>query len=107
MFFIVQGDLEPDMQVEAIVNGSAENLADATGFTLLWEKPDGGTSEVPLDVVNAATGVFKRTWVVGDTDAVGVHTGQLTCTRGNGEVATFPSDGSRLRWVVSPRIGGI
>lgn len=109
-FSMVQGNLEPDMTIAIAVNGVPEDISDALSFSLRWLKPDGSvvtaaTLVADDDAGGLAAGMVKRVWEVGDTDAIGVHLAQVNVTRGNGEVQTFPSNGSFVRWQIYPPVG--
>lgn len=54
--------------------------------------------------VDLTTGRLKRVWVAGDTDQAGTHRGQLVVTRSNGELQTFPNDGSAFIWNIYERL---
>jgi hypothetical protein len=107
-YSLVVGDLEPDMEIDAVdYNGSVGTAAVLTGATdvsLRWKKPDGTVITVPLVVIDLATGRLKRVWVAGDSDQEGVHFGQVVVTLANGELRTYPNDGSQIIWWVYPRL---
>lgn len=101
-FYLVAGDLEPDMPLTITMNNAVEPLTNALAIQMRWRKPDGTTSLVSLTAVDLAAGQVKRVWAEGDTDRVGTHFGRVVVTRSNGEVQTFPSDGSWFSWTVVP-----
>jgi hypothetical protein len=92
------------MTVTCSVNGEAEDLTGALAFNLRWRQPDGTVSTVSMTSVSLTDGTVKRTWASGDTDVVGTHYGQVAVTRANGEIQTFPSDGTFVRWDVYEKI---
>lgn len=102
-YSIVAGDLEPDMEIQVLVNDQAEDLSDCSATNLRWKTPAGTVSTVALvaGTGGLAAGRLKRTWVAGDTATAGRHLGQVVCVRGNGETQTFPSDGSYIEWYVN------
>ncbi len=101
-FSMIAGDLEPDMNLAAVVNGEPESLADGDIDTieLVWLKPDETRETVPLTAVSLADGYVKRVWAAGDTDDVGVHRGRILVTYDSGETKTYPNDGSWFFWWV-------
>jgi hypothetical protein len=99
-YTLVAGDLEPDMFVTAATSGTPDDLQDALSVQLVWKKPDGTESTVALVGVDAAVGSYKRVWVEGDTDMVGVHQGRLQVTWPDDEVQTYPNDGTWMIWYV-------
>lgn len=102
-FNLVEGDLNPDMEVDAIdSDGDAADLSAAADVSLYWLKPDGTASTVTLVAISLATGRLKRVWEAGDSDQVGVHQGRIVVTDGAGETSTYPNDGSWLYWWVNP-----
>lgn len=101
---IIKGDLEPDMLLTATVNDAPEVLTGALALQLRWKKPGGTVVTVDLTAVDLAAGQVKRVWLAGDTDEVGAHRGQIVVTRPNGEMQTFPSDGSYVIWIVHPQL---
>lgn len=101
-YSLVVGDLEPDMELTATVNDVAAVLTGALALNLRWKKPDNTISTVALTAVDLAVGKVKRVWVVGDTAQAGTHYGQIVVTKSNGELQTFPSDGSAFIWNVYP-----
>lgn len=103
-FHIVQGDLEPDMEIECAVNSAAKDLTTADGAQLRWKRPDGSVVMVDLEVSDPVAGVVKRVWAAGDTDQVGVHEGQVVVTWPTGETQTFPSTRRYARWIVEPQL---
>lgn len=103
-YSIVEGDLERDMELTALLNGEAQSLVGALSIQLRWKKPDGTVSLVDLTAVSLAAGTVKRVWVAGDTDQVGTHYGQLVVQHANGETQTFPNDGSYAIWNVYPQL---
>lgn len=109
-FTMVQGDLEPDMAIELKVNGEPEDISDALAFSMRWLKPDGSivTAAALVEDIDGGgleTGRVKRIWVAGDTDVIGVHLAQIKVTRANGEVQTFPSNGTYVRWQIFAPVG--
>src|SRR5262245_44981383 len=59
-FFLVAGDLDPDMPLQATMNRVAEPLTGALAIEMLWKKPDGTLTTVALTDVDLATGQVKR-----------------------------------------------
>lgn len=104
-YSLIRGDLEPDMELQAKINGVAENLTTAQEIKLRWQKPDGTVALVTVTSVDLTLGKVKRVWVAGDTDQVGLHRGQLRVVRSNGEVQTFPNDQSYYLWNVNRQLG--
>lgn len=102
MFSVVKGDLEPDMELTAELNGAASNLTTATAYQLKWIKPDGTESLVALTAVDLDAGKVKRVWSTGDTDMVGYHRGRIVVTWPGDEPGTFPNDGTWIYWYVHP-----
>lgn len=100
MFELIQGDLEPDMDLTVTVNGVAQDLTSATTIELHWVKPDGTVADVTLTPVELLTGQIKYVWLAGDTDVVGYHRGRVVVTWTSGDVQTFPNDGSWHLWAV-------
>ena len=100
-FFLVVGDLEPDMPLACTMNGSAEPLTGATSIQMRHRKPDGSSALVDLTAVDLATGQVKRVWEDGDTDQAGIHYGRVVVVRANGEQQTFPNDGTWFSWTVA------
>lgn len=108
-FDLVAGDLEPDLRLVLDVNGAPEDISDNDGVLMRWIKPDGTVVERELtedtDGGGFEAGAVKLVWVDGDTDIVGTHKAIIEVTRGNGELQTFPSDGSAAKWSVHRRAG--
>jgi NADPH-dependent ferric siderophore reductase len=100
MLELIEGDLEPDMDLAVTVNGIAQDITSATTITLHWLKPNGTVADVTLTAVDLTTGQVKRIWAAGDTSVVGYHRGRVVITWSTGEKQTFPNDGSWHLWVV-------
>lgn len=107
-YSLVQGDLDPDMEIDVTAYDAtlgdyvAATLTGALSIDLRWKKPDSTVSTVSLTAIDLPTGKVKRVWVAGDTDVVGTHYGQVVVTMAGGEIKTFPNDGSRIIWNVYP-----
>ncbi len=100
-FSMTKGDLEPDMPVTFTeLDGTATNLSSATLIQLRWTKPDGTVSTVALTAVDLVTGQMKRVWVAGDTTQIGRHRAQGIVTDTNGELTTYPRNGSQYEWFI-------
>lgn len=93
------------MPINVTEDGVAVDLS-GVGVTvqLRWSRPDGTVTLETLTAVSAALGQFKKVWVAGDTDLVGVHRGQVVATTA-GNPVTYPSDGSALIWFVHKQLG--
>lgn len=99
-FEIVQGDLEPALDIDLQVNSVAEDVSDATGpIHMHWLKPDGTVVVVVVTNVNLALGQVEYRWTTGDTDMLGVHRARVVVPRPDGN-QTFPSNGTWIRWLV-------
>lgn len=108
-FHIVKGNLAPDLQIVLDVNGTAEDISDASAIVMRWVKPDGTIVEERElveddDGGGLEAGAVKCVWEAGDTDVVGVHRAVVTVTRGNGDPQSFPSDGTAVLWEVHDEI---
>jgi hypothetical protein len=103
-FEIVEGDLEPDMELSVTVNGEVKDLSAAVSYALLWRDPDGTVGTLALEEVDLELGTLRHVWEAGDTDVVGAHRGQVVVTWAEGETQTFPSDGTHYIWFVNPRL---
>lgn len=104
-FDIVQGDLEPDLDLELLdAEGEPEDLADATAAALRVELPNGTRQLWTLVPIDKPNGRYRHQWSVGETELVGQYKAQAAITRGNGQVQTFPSDDRYIRWRVHPRL---
>ena len=105
-YSLVQGDLEPDMEIDvtAVQGGAPVNLSGAIQLQLRWRKPDKTDSLVNLVAIDLVNGRVKRVWVTGDSDQIGLHKGQVVVTESNGEIATYPNDGSYVLWYVYPQL---
>jgi len=57
---IIRGDLEPDMELTAAIDGTAESLTGALAYVLRWLKPDGTLSTVSV------IGATRATLVIAD-----------------------------------------
>jgi hypothetical protein len=106
-YSLVQGDLLPDMLLTVLAPGAKAALLGNTLLQLVWTKPDGTTSRVPLVLVNATstTGNVKKVWSTGETAMVGTHLGMIEIYDANGRLASDPNDGSEIIWNVYPRPG--
>lgn len=87
------------IQLTAMRGGSAINITDVGSGTHTL------SDTVSTARGNLTTGRLKRVWVAGDTDLIGTHFGQAVVTRANGEVQTFPGDGSHYIWDVYLQLG--
>ena len=101
---IVEGDLDPDMQITVLVNGLPLDLTTASLLQMRWQKPDATVVTVSLTAVSLANGQVKRVWAAGDTAQTGEHLARVLVTWASGEVQSFPSDGSYMRWEVNPQL---
>lgn len=106
-YSVVQGDTHADtaMPITLTDNGTAATIAVSDTVELVWTKPDGTTSTVSLTDVDRDAAEFKRVWVAGDTDQVGLHTAQVLVTDSGGKERTFPNDGTFILWNVYRRLG--
>ena len=104
-FDLVVGDLEPDIIFQALENSIPKNLSSTTAIVLQWLKPDATVVVVTLTAVNLTLGLVKYVWVSGDTLLAGTHAGRIVVTYTNGDVQTFPSDGSSVIWNVHEQLG--
>ena len=102
--YITQFDTEPGMYLECLNENRTESLTDAIAWRMRWRRPDGTVIEVPLVAASLTAGAFVRFWEPGDTDLLGVHTGQVIVTRGSGGETTFPNDGTFFYWTVTDRL---
>lgn len=103
---IVRGDLGPPMPITLSVNGTAIDASGASTVQLHWLKPDGSTYLSTLTPVNAAQGQYQMNWSAGDTDVAGPYQGQVIVTT-SGVPETFPSDGTKIIWWVTPQVGDL
>lgn len=103
-FNLVVGDLEPDIIFQALENGSPKNLSSTTSVVLQWLKPDATVVVVALVAVDLTLGLVKYVWSSGDTALPGTHLGRILVTFTNGDVQTFPSDGSSFIWRVHTQL---
>lgn len=102
-YSLIQGDLEPDMQIPLTVNGAPMDLTGALSVDMEWMLPDGSVVTVGLSVVAPATaGLVKKTWAAGETSMAGTHRGRVVVTwPGSPErPQTFPNNGSWEIWNV-------
>lgn len=109
-FHLVAGNLESDLRIVLDINGTPEDISDATAITMRWLKPDGSIVAARTLVADdagggLAAGAVKCVWTAGETDVEGVHQAQVNVVRGNGETQTFPSNGTAITWRVHPLLG--
>lgn len=103
---IVQGDLEPPMDITVTENGGVKDLSESgLTFSMRWLLPDGTVTTKNLGAFNLPLGQLRCNWTAGDTDQTGIHEGQVLITDSGGNIETFPSDGSPLYWWVNPQLG--
>lgn len=103
-FYLKQGDLEPDIDVElADSDGAAIDLGAADTVEMRALTPTGTTWQRAMTIVSSSGGVVRYTWQAGDTDDAGVYRGEVVITWTGGEVQTFPADGC-LFWTVNPTL---
>jgi hypothetical protein len=98
-YFIVQGNLDPPLELTLLANGQPFD-GSLHVVQLRWTKPDGTTSTVTLDPVDATLGQYQRTWVAGDTDLPGIHRARVIATKA-GRPRHFPSDATFVAWRVA------
>lgn len=82
------GDLEPPMRLKVPFDGVNDTLTLAVSAEMRWKKPDGTVTTVPLTFADKVASVVQRTWDAGDTDMLGIHTGEVIITWPNGRIAT-------------------
>src|SRR5689334_6146786 len=97
-YSIVAGDLVPDLNLTAKVNGAPKSLTDAVTIQMLWMKPDGTETLVDLVAIDLNVGRVKRVWEDGDTDQPGRHAGRIVVTWDGDRTQTFPSNGTWFYW---------
>lgn len=107
-FEIVQGDLEPDFDIElfdAEADDDERDVSDATAVYMRVELPNGTKEIWAAGFMDATTGKVRHVWLAGQTEVVGQYKAQVVLIRGNGEPQTFPSEQDKyLRWRVNPRL---
>lgn len=101
-FFLVQGDLAPNLGITVDITGLVEPLSVSTAIKMHWIKPDKTESLVTLTPVNLATGVLQYVWQAGDTAIPGVHKARVVVTLSSGKTQSYPSDPTWIYWYVSP-----
>lgn len=100
-YYIVAGSLTPGITLQLTENGVAKNLTGYTNFVMHWQKPDGTTADVALQVLDAITGQLFYQWTPGDTDLVGAHAGIIDCMIA-GRPQVFPNNDA-AHWTVNAR----
>jgi hypothetical protein len=94
-FYIKQNDTSPSILAELKdANNTPVNLTAATAKIFI--KSVDGTLKVneDLQIINAALGVVRYDWQVGDTNTVGTYSVEFQVTYTDGAVETFPNTGS-------------
>jgi len=94
-FYIKQNDTSPSILAELKdANNTPVNLTAATAKIFI--KSVDGTLKVneDLQIINAALGVVRSDWQVGDTNTVGTYSVEFQVTYTDGAVETFPNTGS-------------
>jgi hypothetical protein len=94
------------MAINIEVGGAAYDVSGADSVEFRWVKPDGTTYLTNLTPVNAALGEFQMDWSGNDSDTIGPHLGEVVVTT-DGVVETYPNDGSKIIWWVSPQVGDL
>jgi hypothetical protein len=100
-YYIVAGSLTPGITLQVTENGVVKNLTGYTDFVMHWQRPDGTTADVPLQVLDAVNGQLFYQWVAGDTDIAGAHAGIIDCSIA-GRPQVFPNNDA-ARWTVNAR----
>ena len=103
-FTIISGDVDPAMEIDVTDISGVVDLSTALSIDLLWQKPDGTDSTVPLVGIDLPNGRVKRVWVAGDTDQVGAHRGQVKVVNADGNPTTYPGSGWWIYWFVYPSL---
>ena len=95
------GDLEPPLQLALPFDGVHDTLDEAASAQLRWKKPDGTVSMVDLTISDPVKRIVQRAWSAGDTDAAGVHTGEVVITWEGGRTSTVQT---LYQWTVKAQL---
>lgn len=102
---LVEGDTSPALIVTCTVGGAAVDLEDlALSAVLRVQYPDGTAGDLTLAAEDLAVGTWVHEWSSGETDIVGVHLAQIVVQLVGDLQATYPSDGTFVRWRVNERL---
>ena len=85
------------------VSANAISLAETRGGAVVDITDTGSGTHTLVDTADTArvdltTGRVTRVWEDGDTDQEGTHYGQVVATMSNGELETFPNEGTLFIW---------
>lgn len=107
-FFIKQDDQLPELQ--ATLKDSTNAVVNLSGCSVRFIMRDKSTGETKVDapatVVNAAGGVVKYSWAVGDTDIPSTYKAEFEVQFPDTRLGTFPNS-SYMQVKVTPDLGGV
>lgn len=95
-FFIKQNDNRPSLSVS--LRDDKDRSVDVTGATVLFHMRNAADDSVTInggavDIVDAARGNVRYSWVVANTATAGAFEGEFQVTFADGTIQTFPNDG--------------